>query len=133
MSGGQFFYTVCLHISNLFTFFSGMQEVPRLTRLLALWSLSTSGMVKPQAVEPLFYSIFANPAEATEMRIAAFNILVKLNPPVAILQKIATRTWIERDMEVLKVVNSALFTLSNEYFTLTPKISPIVSLPKKAR
>ena len=67
------------------------------------------------------------------MRIAAFNILVKLNPPVAILQKIATRTWIERDMEVLKVVNSALFTLSNEYFTVTPKISPIVSLPKKAR
>jgi len=110
----------------------GVQEVPRLTRLLALWSLSTSGMVKPQAVEPLFYSIFANPAEATEMRIAAFNILVKLNPPVAIFQKIATRTWIERDMEVLKVVNSALFTLSNEYFTVTPKISPIVSLPKKA-
>ena len=67
------------------------------------------------------------------MRIAAFNILVKLNPPVAIFQKIATRTWIERDLEVLKVVNAALFTLSNEYFTVTPKISPIVSLPKKAR
>ena len=50
--------------NSLFTIFlSGVQEVPRLTRLLALWSLSTSGMVKPQAVEPLFYSIFANPAE----------------------------------------------------------------------
>lgn len=110
----------------------GVTEVPRLTRLLALWSLSTSGMVKPQAVEPLFYSIFANPAEATEMRIAAFNILIKLNPPMAVFQKIATRTWIEQDMEVLKVVNSALFTLSNEYFTVTPKISPIMSLSKKA-
>ena len=88
-----------------------MQEVPRLTRLLALWSLSTSGMVKPQAVEPLFYSIFANPAEATEMRIAAFNILVKLNPPMAIFQKIAARTWVERDMEVLKVVNSGKYTV----------------------
>ena len=88
-----------------------MQEVPRLTRLLALWSLSTSGMVKPQAVEPLFYSIFANPAEATEMRIAAFNILIKLNPPMAIFQKIAARTWVERDMEVLKVVNSGKCTM----------------------
>ena len=27
---------------------------------------------------------------------------------------------------------SALFTLSNEYFTVTPKMTPIVSLPKKA-
>ena len=98
--------TLFVYIFNLFTILSGVTEVPRLTRILALWSLSTSGMVKPQAVEPLFYSIFANPAEATEMRIAAFNILIKLNPPMAVFQKIATRTWIEQDMEVLKVVNS---------------------------
>ena len=68
-----------------------MHHVPRITRLLALWSLSTSGMIKPQSVEPIFYSIYANPAEHTELRIAAFNVLIKLNPPMAVFHKIAQR------------------------------------------
>merc|ERR1712018_1005415 len=91
-----------------------MAQVPRMTRLLALWSLATSGMIKPQTVEPIFYSIFANPAEATEMRIAAFNVLLKLNPAMDVFQKIAARTWYEQDKEVLKVVNTALWTLSQK-------------------
>ena len=68
-----------------------MHHVPRITRLLALWSLPTSGMIKPQSVEPIFYSIYANPAEHTELRIAAFNVLIKLNPPMAVFHKIAQR------------------------------------------
>ena len=77
--------------SKHFFFTKGMHHVPRITRLLALWSLSTSGMIKPQSVEPIFYSIYANPAEHTELRIAAFNVLIKLNPPMAVFHKIAQR------------------------------------------
>merc|ERR1719210_1562935 len=110
-----------------------MTEVPRMTRLLALWSLATSGMIKPQTVEPIFYSIFANPAEATEMRIAAFNVLLKLNPAMDVFQKIAARTWYEQDKEVLKVVNTALWTLSQENWTAQQGVSQVMTLGKKAR
>ena len=110
-----------------------MTQVPRMTRLLALWSLATSGMIKPQTVEPIFYSIFANPAEATEMRIAAFNVLLKLNPAMDVFQKIAARTWYEQDKEVLKVVNTALWTLSQENWTAQQGVSQVMTLGKKAR
>lgn len=105
-------------IGKLIPFLEGrihtQEPVPRMTRLLALWSLATAGEVQPQVVEPIFFAIFSNPAEATEMRISAFNALLKMNPSVAVFHKIVARTWTEEDQEVLKVVNIALATLSQE-------------------
>ena len=88
------------------------QVVPYMSRILALWTLAEVGKeVQPQVVEPIFYSIFANPAEVTELRIAAFNALMTLNPSMPVLHKIAARTWVEQDQEVLKTVNMAFWSM----------------------
>ena len=89
------------------------QVVPYMSRMLALWTLAAVGKeVQPQVVEPIFYSIFSNPAEVTEMRIAAFNALMTLNPSMPVLHKIAARTWVEQDQEVLKTVNMAFWSMT---------------------
>jgi hypothetical protein len=122
-------------ISKLIPFVEGRvqsgETVPQMTRLLALWSLSTSGTVQPQTVEPIFYSIYSNPAESTEMRISAFNVLLKMNPAMAVFHKIAARTWTEQDLEVLKVVNVAFYTLSQESKRESVLSMDVMSLPNK--
>ena len=49
--------------------------------------------------------------ETTEVRVAAFNCLLNLQPSAAVLQQIGTSTWSETDMEVLKTVNTAFYSL----------------------
>jgi hypothetical protein len=69
----------------------GQQEVPVMTRLLALWSITNAGINQPQLIEPIMFALFSNPAEITEIRISAFNALIKLNPSIPVLHKIAAR------------------------------------------
>lgn len=91
------------------------QKEGPLSRFLAVSSLGVVGQMHPETVAPLALSIFGNLGESTEVRVAAFNVLLKLDPPTVILQKIASITWYETNMEVLKVVNTALLSLSREY------------------
>lgn len=88
-------------------------ESSELTRFLAIYSLANVGRRNPDAVEPIVYSIFSNPAEKTELRAAAFNVLLKLNPSMTTFHKIGALTWREKNVEILELINTALFTLSN--------------------
>lgn len=111
------------------------QEVPSMTRLLALWSLAMAAVQYPQTIEPIFFSLYANPAEATEIRISAFNALLKINPSMGTFHKIAARTWTERDQEVLRAVNTALMSLQRESYvqgTAHENIQ-VMTLSRKAR
>jgi len=109
------------------------QEVPRMSRMLALWTLAEAGkQVQPQVVEPIFYSIYSNPAENTEMRVAAFNAIMSLNPSMPVLHKIAARTWVEQDQEVLKTVNMALWTMAYNTIESVPSAG-VTSIVTKAR
>jgi len=97
----------------------GMPETPApssLSRLLAIYSLINTGMTNPELVTPILLSVFTNPAESTEMRIAAFNSLIKLNPPMYVFQAIASQTQTETsmDIELLKTINIALYTLGHD-------------------
>jgi len=108
-------------------------EVPRMTRLLALWSLSNIAVQQPEIIEPIYFAIFSNPAESTEMRISAFNALLKVNPSISTFHKIAARTWTEQDKEVLAAVNTAFFTLSREpYVKVINENIEVMNLAKKA-
>jgi len=113
-------------VGKLIPFVEGQH--PLTTRILGLWSLVSAGYSQPQIVEPIVFSLFANPGESTEMRISAFSALLKLNPPMNVFHKIAASTWTEQDKEVLKAVNTALVTLS--YETTKPLE---MSLAKKAQ
>merc|ERR1712029_904311 len=85
-------------------------------RVLAVWSLMSVGYQNPHLVIPVLTNVFTNPAEATEMRIAAFNSLLKLNPPKAVFDTIAAQTRMEpqMDLELLKIINIGLYTLGNQ-------------------
>merc|ERR1711962_81420 len=85
-------------------------------RVLAVWSLMSVGYQNPHLVIPVLTNVFTNPAEATEMRIAAFNALLKLNPPKVVLDTIAAQTRMEPQMalELLKIINIGLYTLGHQ-------------------
>jgi len=85
-------------------------------RVLAVYSLMSVGYQYPQLVIPVLTNVFTNPAEATEMRIASFNSLLKLNPPKVVFDTIAAQTRMEpqMDIELLKIINIGLYTLGHQ-------------------
>ena len=109
-------------------------EYRNVSRFLSIYGLANSGKKHPEIVLPVVFSIFNNPAENTEVRIAAFNTLMSLNPPIVYLQKIAAATWSERDTEVLSSVYSYIYTLSLQSQVITLETSsPSTDLVKKCQ
>merc|ERR1712117_640789 len=84
------------------------------TRYLSVYSLVSVGRIHPHKVLPIVSAIYSNTNEPTDIGIAAFNVIMALKPDMAIIQKIATLTWYEKDTEVLRAVNTAFYTLSNQ-------------------
>merc|ERR1719259_804102 len=111
------------------------------SRVLAVYSLMNAGFRHPDLVIPILTSVFTNPAEATEMRVAAFNSLLKLNAPKHVFDTIAATTRMEpgMDMELLKVINIALYTIGHDVpmedapIALEMLPESIVELTTKAR
>ena len=104
-------------VGELIPFVEGSaQDASKLNRIMAVYSLSMSNLAREQQhiVLPIFHAILSNPAENTELRIAAFNILIRMNPPMSVMHKIVSLTWTEKNKEILKVINVALATLSLE-------------------
>lgn len=121
-------------VGKLVPLLENQQSVPKMSRFLTLWSLSNIAVDQPEIIEPIYFAIYSNPAEATEMRISAFNALLKLNPTVTTLHKIAARTWTEQDMEVLRAVNTAFETLASEaYIQVVNENINVMNLAKKLR
>ena len=81
-------------------------------RYLSVYSLVSIGRFQPHKVLPIVSAIYSNKAEPTDIRLAAFNVIMALNPDMALLQKIATLTWSEKNTEVLRAVNTAFYTLA---------------------
>lgn len=99
----------------------GQQQQTRgLRRILALYSLAKVGGANPNLVIPIFQSLFTNPSECTEVRIIAFNSLLRLNPPSHVFNTIVhtTRQEPSMDYELLKTINIALYTLGHSDITL---------------
>jgi hypothetical protein len=109
-----------------------IEEHSPLNRALAVFSLVNVGRHYPSRVLPVLSAIFSNKAESPEVRIIAFNTIMKLSPDMALLQKIATLTWTETDYEVLKVVNTAFYSLS-EQISMQDVKPASSSLVKKVR
>merc|ERR1712223_1305158 len=83
-------------------------------RYLSVYSLVSIGRFHPHKVLPIVSAVYSNKAEPTDIRLAAFNVIMALNPDVALLQKIATLTWSEKNTEVLRAVNTAFYTLTHQ-------------------
>ena len=98
--------------------------------MLALFSVSEIGKRYPGLVEPAIFSVLGNQAESTELRIVAFNALLSLNPTETYLHRVASLTWREQDDQVLRVVDSAFYSLASKK-DVEPLTSVYSDLPRK--
>jgi len=90
-----------------------LESTTSLNRFLAVYSLASAGESRdPSHVVPILMAILGNPAESTAIRVAAFNSLMKVNPSLAVLHKIASLSWSCKDEELLKTINIAFYTLT---------------------
>lgn len=94
----------------------GAEEYPITSRLLAIYSLTSVGRREPSVVIPILLATLKNPAESHNVRIAAFNGIMVLNPSSTVLHQIAGMTHQEPTihLELLKVINTAFFTIGHE-------------------
>ena len=111
---------------------ASIEDSTPLNRYLAIHSLSSAAASRDAThVVPIFFAILSNPAESTTLRIATFNALMKQNPSMTVMHKVAALSWTTKDQELLKVINIAFFTLSKESELVTYDETTL-SLPKKA-
>merc|ERR1711887_52943 len=69
-------------------------------RALAIYSLADETNKYRNILLPVFASIVHNQAENRAIRIAAFSMLMKMQPDTIYLQKLAVSTWFEKDAEM---------------------------------
>jgi hypothetical protein len=87
------------------------KQASPMTRSVAVYSLKRLAKLEPSVVRPLLLKVIDNPAENTEVRIAAVSILPWTQPSVQQLQKIAVRSWFEPSKQVASFIHSTLHSL----------------------
>ena len=93
-----------------------------MVRSVAVYSLKRIARLNPVLVKPILLSIIDNPAENTQVRIAAVSVLPWSQPSMAQLQKIAARTWFEPSKQVSSFIYS---TLKNLAQTEVPELKAV--------
>ena len=91
-----------------------LPQALQMTRYIAVYALSNAGQAQPQTTIQALATILKNQGERTEIRIAAFNSLLKMNPELYVLQSIAAMTWRESNKDVIDVINSGFFFLAHQ-------------------
>ena len=93
-----------------------------MVRSVAVYSLKRIARQNPVVIKPILLSIIDNPAENTQVRIAAVSVLPWAQPSMAQLQKIAVRTWFEPSKQVASFIYS---TLKNLAVTEVPELKAV--------
>jgi len=93
-----------------------------MVRSVAVYSLKRIAKLNPVLIKPILLSIIDNPAENTQVRIAAVSVLPWSQPSMAQLQKMAIRTWFEPSRQVASFIYS---TLRNLATTEVPELKAV--------
>lgn len=88
-------------------YLEGTYPVSKYQRLVMVASLTILADNAPHVARSVLYKIYANPEEAHEVRCAALFPLIKTNPPLVMLQRIAQYTNYDGDVHL----NSAVKTI----------------------
>merc|ERR1711887_38722 len=102
-------------------------------RALAIYSLADETNKYRNILLPVFASIVHNQAENRAIRIAAFSMLMKMQPDTIYLQKLAVSTWFEKDAEMQKFIYSSLKALAHLDLESHPEGSHWKGLTLKAQ
>jgi len=109
-------------INSLVKVIAGQITKNPVVRSFAVYSLKPMSRLNPDMIKPILLSIIDNPAENTQVRIAAIAILPWSQPSMAELQKIAVRSWLEPSKQVSSFVHS---TLKNLATTKIPELKSV--------
>ena len=93
-----------------------------MVRSVAVYSLKRIARQNPALIKPILLAIIDNPAENTQVRIAAVSVLPWAQPSMAQLQKVAARTWFEPSKQVASFIHSTLKNLVN---TQVPELKAV--------
>merc|ERR1711970_1713561 len=113
-------------------------------RQIAIYSLSDVSYEHRNTLLPVYIALVMNPTEARDIRIASFNMMLRMEPNTVHLQKVAISTWFEQDEVVAKYIYSSLRSLSQlkrtqipnqdtKVFHLTIKAATVLPLAKPFR
>jgi len=121
-------------IPILLNYIEGKAEgVTPAVRKLAIFSLAELTRKYRHVLLPVFASIVHNPAETRGVRIAAFTMMVRMQPSTVHLQKLAVATWFEKDAEVHKFIFFTLRSLATIRLENHPEDSHLRDLTIKAK
>merc|ERR1711970_775048 len=102
-------------------------------RALAIYSLADETNKYRNILLPVFAAIVHNQAENRAIRIAAFSMLMEMQPDTIHLQKLAVSTWFEKDAEMQKFIYSSLKALAHLDLESHPEGSQWKGLTLKAQ
>ncbi|XP_076655137.1 vitellogenin [Halictus rubicundus] len=93
-------------------FLEGKERSTVFQRTLMIASLSRLAEINPKLAQSVLYKIYLNTMEAHQVRCAAVFLLMKTNPPAAMLQRMADFTNYDTNKNVNSAVKSSILGLS---------------------
>ena len=98
-------------LQSLVKVIDGSISTRPMIRSIAVYSLKRIAKQNPVLIKPILLAIIDNPAENTQVRIAAVSVLPWAQPSTAQLQKMASRTWFEPSKQVgeIKISLNAIY------------------------
>jgi len=111
MALGNFGHTKILSVFE--PYLEGTLPASKFQRLMMVLSLSRLSENFPRIARSVAYKIYMNVMETYELRCAAVFIIMKTNPSLAMLQRMAEFTNQDQDQHVNSVIMHNLYTLAN--------------------
>lgn len=89
-------------------YLEGRKSVSEYQRVLMVLALDKLVNIHPQITRPVLYNLYQNTAESHRVRSAAVALLMKTNPPLVMLQRMAEYTNTDPHQQVISAVQSAI-------------------------
>ncbi|XP_017797232.1 PREDICTED: vitellogenin-like [Habropoda laboriosa] len=99
-------------VSVLEPYIEGKEPVTVFQRTLMVAALGSLAENSPKLARSILYKIYLNTAESHEVRCTAVFLLMKTNPPLNMLQRMAQFTNIDTNMHVNSAVKSTINSLA---------------------
>jgi hypothetical protein len=89
-------------------YLQGQANASQFQRLFMVSALDKMADVNPDAARAVLFKLYQNTGETHEIRCVSVNLLMKTNPPVNVLQRMAEFTNADPHEQVISVVQSAI-------------------------
>lgn len=113
MALGNFGHPKILPIFEPYLFGESSLPVSKFQRLMMVVSLNRLSENFPRIARSVAYRIYVNEKEAYELRCAAVYVIMKTNPPLSMLQRMAEFTNHDQDKHVNSAVKTNIDNLAN--------------------